>query len=167
MASAPAPPDLRTISPLILTLIFSVPSGCLQKIGPEYVLPSSHRRFDLCSCAPILILSSSPSSRCPHLGKSFSSLSFSPSLKFARFYAFAFYLAPRVCHTISSQRSHRCLPWRAGRRLADPTFSSSLVNAAEAIGDAWRSNLNTQTLGNKLSLGCCLGTWGNASVEVV
>ena len=85
VASAPAPPDLRTISPLILTLIFSVPSGRLQKIGPEYVLPSSHRRFDLCSCAPILILSSSPSSRCPYLGKSFSSLSFSPSLKFARF----------------------------------------------------------------------------------
>ena len=86
VASAPAPSDLRTINPLILTLIFSVPSGHLQKIDPECFLPSSHRRrFDLCPCAPILILSSCPSSRCPHLGKSFSSLSFSPSLKFARF----------------------------------------------------------------------------------
>ena len=52
VASAPAPPDLRTISPLILTLIFSVPSGRLQKIGPEYVLPSSHRRFDLVRAHP-------------------------------------------------------------------------------------------------------------------
>ena len=36
VASAPAPPGLRTISPPTLTLIFSVPSGRLQKIGPEY-----------------------------------------------------------------------------------------------------------------------------------
>ena len=35
-------------------------------------------------------------------------------------------------------------------------------------GDLWFTlQPNTQTLGNKLSLGCCLGTWGNASVEVV
>ena len=47
VASAPAPPDLRTVNPLILTLIFSVPSGRLQKIGPEFFLPSSHLRFDL------------------------------------------------------------------------------------------------------------------------
>ena len=58
VASAPAPPGLRTSNPLILTLIFSVPSGRLQKIGPECFLPSSQRLFDLCPCAPILVLSS-------------------------------------------------------------------------------------------------------------
>ena len=51
VASAPAPPGLRTSNPLILTLIFSVPSGRLQKIGPECFLPSSQRLFDLCPCA--------------------------------------------------------------------------------------------------------------------
>jgi len=53
VTSEPAPPDLRTVNPLILTLIFSVPSGRLQKIGPEYFLPSSHRRFDLGPCTPM------------------------------------------------------------------------------------------------------------------
>jgi len=78
VASAPAPHDLRIISPLTLTLVFCVPSGRLQKFGPEFFLPSAHRRFGLCPCAPTLVSSSSPSSRCLPLGMSFSSLIFSP-----------------------------------------------------------------------------------------
>ena len=85
VASAPAPPGLRTISPPTLTLVFSEPSGRLQKFGPEFFLPSAHHRFGLCPCAPTLVLSSSLSSRCLHLGMSFPSLSFSPRLKFACF----------------------------------------------------------------------------------
>ena len=85
VASATAPHGLRIISPLTLTLVFSEPSGCLQKIGPEFFLPSVHRRFGLCPCAPTLVSSSSPSSRCLPLGMSFSSLSSSPYLKFAYF----------------------------------------------------------------------------------
>jgi len=80
-----APHGLRIISPLTLTLVFSEPSGRLQKFGPEFFLPSAHRRFGLCPCAPSLVSSSSPSYRCLHLGMSFSSLSFSPRLKFAYF----------------------------------------------------------------------------------
>ena len=56
VANAPAHHGLRIariISPLTLTLVFSEPSGRLQKTGPEFFLPSSHRRFDLCLCAPI------------------------------------------------------------------------------------------------------------------
>jgi hypothetical protein len=85
VATAPAPRGLRIISPFTLTLVFSEPSGRLQKNGPEFFLPSVHRRFGLCPCAPTLVSSSSPSSRCLPLGMSFSSLSFSPRLKFAYF----------------------------------------------------------------------------------
>ena len=85
VASAPAPPGLRTISPPTLTLVFSEPSGRLQKFGPEFFLPSAYRRFGLCPCAPTLVLSSSSSSHCLHLGMNFSSLSFSLRLKFACF----------------------------------------------------------------------------------
>ena len=85
VATAPAPRGLRIISPLTLNLVFSEPSGRDQKVGPEFCLPSVHRRFGLCPCAPSLVSSSSPSYRCLHLGMSFSSLSFSPRLKFAYF----------------------------------------------------------------------------------
>ena len=40
VASAPAPHGLRINSPLTLTLVSSKPSGRLQKIGPEFFLPS-------------------------------------------------------------------------------------------------------------------------------
>jgi hypothetical protein len=62
VTSAPAPHGLRIISPVTLTLVFSEPSGRLQKIGPEFFLPSVHRRFGLRPCAPTLVSSSSPSS---------------------------------------------------------------------------------------------------------
>ena len=85
VASAPALPGSRTISPLTLTLLSQCLLDAYKKIGPEFFLPSAHRRFGLCPCAPTLVLSSSPSSRCLHLGMSFSCLSFSPHLKFACF----------------------------------------------------------------------------------
>ncbi len=91
VTSATAPHGLRIISPLTLT--FSEPSGRLQKqIGPKFFLPSVHRRFGhgLRPCAPALVSSSSPSSRCLPLGMSFSSPSFSPHMKFSYFYAFFF-----------------------------------------------------------------------------
>ena len=44
-ASAPAHHGLGIISLLTLTLVFSEPSGRLQKIGPEFFLPSVHRHF--------------------------------------------------------------------------------------------------------------------------
>ena len=86
----------RRISPLTLTLVFSEPSGRLQKIGPEFFLPSVHRRFGLCPCAPTLVSSSEPSSRCLPLGMSFSSLSFSPHLKFSYSEAFFFLFPPSI-----------------------------------------------------------------------
>jgi hypothetical protein len=96
VASAPAPHGLRIIIPLTLTLVFSEPSGRLQKMGPEFFLPSVHRRFGLCPCAPTLVSSSSPSSRCLPLGMSFSSLSFSPHLKFSYSEAFFFLFPPSI-----------------------------------------------------------------------
>jgi hypothetical protein len=79
VASAPAPPGLRTISPLTLTLLSQCLLDAYKKIGPEFFLPSAHRRFGLCPCTPSLALSSSPSSRCLHLGKSFPPSHFPPA----------------------------------------------------------------------------------------
>jgi hypothetical protein len=102
VASAPAPHGLRIISPLTLTLVFSESPGRLEKIGPEFFLPSVHRRFCLCfcPCAPTLVSSSSPCSRCLSPGHElFLPLVFSP-LEVCLLLSFFFYLAPRVCQTL-------------------------------------------------------------------
>ena len=46
VASAPAPPDLRTISPLILTLFSQCLLDACKKLTPECLRLSSHNRSD-------------------------------------------------------------------------------------------------------------------------
>ena len=91
VASALAPPGLRIISPLTLTLLSQCFLDACKKIGPEFFLssicPPSLRSLSLHTFLSPFLLSFFP---LPPLGKKFSSLSLSPRLKFACFESLSF-----------------------------------------------------------------------------
>jgi hypothetical protein len=99
VAGAPAPPGLRTISPLTLTLI----SQCLLDAYKNLALSSSSH---LPTVASVFVLAHPPWPFPPlllpvasTLAKVFLPLIF-PPLEVCLFLSFVFYLAPRVCQTL-------------------------------------------------------------------